>query len=163
MTFSVHAKHPLPINLVVSTRLAVYNSKSSKPNGSASPFRKKDLTSFKSFQPASSMAQSFACCSPCQNLHDGKDELAGGIPIKDSDRWTPVPAATRAFTPAVALVVTRFIAFGSANSSVVRYLEDDLQQIFRTILDSRSPAPVSAPVVAVAPYYKSPYERPLKT
>ena len=41
MTFSIHAEHLPPINLVVSTRLAIYNSKSSKPNGSASLFRKK--------------------------------------------------------------------------------------------------------------------------
>ena len=95
----------LPINLVFSTRLAVYNSKSSKPNGSASPFKRKDLATFKSFHPASSMARSFTSCSPCQNLHDSKNELAGGTPIKGNNRCTPAFTATHALTPAVIPVV----------------------------------------------------------
>ena len=79
------------------------------------------------------MAQSFARRSPCQNPHDGKDKLAGGTPTEGSDRRTPAPAASRAPTPAVAPVVAPLAASGSADSSVVRYLEDDLQRIFRTV------------------------------
>ena len=108
------------------------------------------------------MAQSSAHCSPRQNLHDGKDELAGGTPIKGNDRRTPAPVASCAPIPAVAPVVAPFAASGSANSSVVRYSEDDLQQILRTVLDSKPLAPVPAPIVATAPHYKSPRKRSLK-
>ena len=95
MTSSFHAKHHPLINLVVITRLVVYNSKSSKPNKSASLFRREDLTIFKSSHPASSMAQSSACCSSCQNPHDGKDEFVSRTPTEGSNRRTPAPAATR--------------------------------------------------------------------
>ena len=106
------------------------------------------------------MAQSSACHSSRQNSHDGKDELAGGTPTKRNNRCTPDPAALRAPTPAVALVVAPLAVSGSANSSVVRYLEDDFQPILRIVLDSRSPAPVPAP--AAAPHYEGPRKRPLK-
>ena len=162
ITSSVYAKHPPPINLIVRTKLAFYNSKNSKLNRSASPFRRKDLTTFKSSHLASSMAQSSARCSPCQNLHNGKDELAGKTPTKSNNRCTPAPAAIYASTPAVALVVAPLVASSSANSSVVGYLKDDLQQIFRTVLDFKPLAPVPALVVAAAPHYESPRERPLK-
>ena len=148
MTSFVHAKHPPLINLIISIKLAVYNSKSFKPNKSASPFRKKDLATFKSFHPTSSIAQSSACCSPCQNLHNGKNELAGRTPTKGSNCRTPTSATTHAPTSAVSPVVAPLVASRSANSSMVRYLEDDFQRIFRTILDFRSLAPVFAPVVA---------------
>ena len=108
------------------------------------------------------MAQSSACRSPCQNPHDGKDELAGGTPTEGSDRRTPAPAASRAPTPAVAPVIAPLAAFGSADSSVVRYSEDDLQRIFRTVLDSKPLAPVLAPVIAAAPHYEGPCEKSLK-
>ena len=106
------------------------------------------------------MARSFACRSPCQNPHDGKDELAGGIFTEGSDRRTPAPAASRGPTPAIALVVAPLAASGSADSSMVRYLEDDLQQILRTVLDSRPLAPIPAP--ASPPHYEGPCERFLK-
>ena len=106
------------------------------------------------------MAQSSACRSPCQNLHDGEDKLAGGTPTKGSDRCIPAPAASRALTPAVAPVVTPFAASGSANSSVVRYSEDDLQWILRTVLDFRPLAPIPAPSAAL--HYEGSPERPLK-
>ena len=109
------------------------------------------------------MAQSSACRSPCQNSHNGEDELAGRTPTKGSDRRTPAPAASRAPTPAVVPVVTLFAASGSTDSSVVRYLEDDLQRILSTVLDSRPFTPILAPVVTAAPHYKGPRERPLKT
>ena len=162
MIFSVQAKHLPPINLVVSIRLAVYNSKSSKPNRSVSPFRKEDLTTLKSSHPASLMAHSFTRCSPRQNPHNGKDELAGGTPTKDSNRCTPTPAATRALFPAIAPVVALLVASGSTNSSMVRFSEDNLQQILRTILDFRLPALVLAPIITAAPHYEGPRERPLK-
>ena len=49
---------------------------------------------------------------------------------------------------------------------MVRYLEDDFQRVVRTIFEARpilisAPAPVPAPVVATAPNYKGPHERPL--
>ena len=72
------------------------------------------------------MARSSARRSPCQNAHNGKDELADGTPTKDSDCRTPAIAASRAFTPAIALVVAPLAASGSANSFVVRYSKDDL-------------------------------------
>ena len=72
------------------------------------------------------MARSFACRSFCHNPYNGKDDLAGRTPIKGSDRFTPAPTTTLAPPPAVALVVASVVTFGSANSSVVRYLEDDL-------------------------------------
>ena len=152
-----------PINLVVSTRLAVYNSKSFKPNMSTSLFRRKDLATFKNFHPASLIAQSSACCSLTQNLFfDGEDELAGGTPTEGSNRCTFAPVATYAFTPAVALVIAPLATSGSANSSVVRYAEDDLLRILRTVLDSRPLALVSAPVVAAVPHYEEPREWSLK-
>ena len=109
------------------------------------------------------MAQSSARCSPCQNLHNGKDELAGGNSTKGSNHHIPVPATTHALTPAVALFVPPLDFSGSADLSMVVYLEDDLQRILRTVWDSRASAPVSAPVVAATSYYEGPREQPPKT
>ena len=106
------------------------------------------------------MARSSARCSPCQNPHDDENELAGGTPTEDSDRRTPAPTTSRASTPAVASLIALLVASGSADSSMVRYLEDDLQRILGTILDSR-PLP-SVPAPAAAPHYKGSHERPLK-
>ena len=108
------------------------------------------------------MAQSSARCSPCQNPYNGKDKLAGGTPTKGSDRCTPTPATTLASTPTAIPVVALLAASGFADSSVVRYLEDDLQQILKTVLDSRPPTPVPAPVVTAASHSEGPRERPLK-
>ena len=72
------------------------------------------------------MARSSARHSPRLNSHDGKNKLADRTPIKGSNRRTPIPAATHAFTPAAALVIALFAVSSSANSSVVRYLEDNL-------------------------------------
>ena len=163
MTSFVYIEHPPSINLVVSIRLAVYNFHSSKSNGSASPFRRENLATFKSSHLASSMARSFACFSSRQNPHNGKDEFAGGTPIQGSNCCTPVSAVTYTSIPAVAPVVAPLVVSGSANSSVVRYLKDDLQQILRTVLDSRPLALVLAPIIATAPHYQSPREQLLKT
>ena len=108
------------------------------------------------------MAWSSACRSSYQNLYNGKDEFAGETSTEGSDRCTPVLAATCAPTPAVTPVVTPLIASGSADFSVVRYSEDDLQRILRTVLDSRPLAPVLTSIVAAAPHYEGPRERPLK-
>ena len=108
------------------------------------------------------MAWSFAYRSPWQNPHNGKDELAGKTPTEGSNCCTPAPAAIRAPTPAAALIIAPLVASGSADSSVIRYSEDDLQQILKTVLDSRSLAPVLAPVIAAAPHYEGLRERPLK-
>ena len=114
------------------------------------------------------MAQSSACCNPCQNpLVDGKNKLVSGTSTEDSNRCTIVLATTRVFTPIVALVVAPLVIFGSANSFVVRYLENDLQQIVKIILEARplptpAPTPVLAPVIAAFPHYERLHERPLK-
>ena len=106
------------------------------------------------------MAQSFVCRSLCQNPHDGKKKLAGGTPTKKSNCRNSAPTTSRTSTSAVPPVVAPLAAFGSADSFVVRYLKDDLQRIFRTVLNSRPLAPVLAPTAT--PHYKGPRERPLK-
>ena len=106
------------------------------------------------------MARSSARCSPRQNPHNGEDELAGGTPTEGSDSRTPDPAASHALTPAVAPVVAPLPAAGFADSSVVRYSEDELQRILRTVLDSRPL--VSVPAPAAAPHYEGLREKPLK-
>ena len=108
------------------------------------------------------MAQSSTHHSLCQNPHDGKDKLAGGTSTKGSNHCTPTPAATRALTPVTILVVALLAASGSADFSEVRYLEDNLQRILRTVLDSRPPAPVPAPVVDATPHSEGLCERLLK-
>ena len=86
----------------------------------------KNLTTFKSFHPASFMAQSSIHRSLCQNsLFDGKDKIAGGTPTEGGNRHTPSPAATHAPTPDVLPVVALLVLFGFTNSSVIRYIEDD--------------------------------------
>ena len=168
---SCWASSPNQLSRVVSTRLAVYNSKSSKPNKSANLFRKRlsyiQELFVKSFHPASLMAWSFACCNPCQNPHNSKDKLADGTFTKGNNRRTPTPAAIHASTATVAPVIAPLIVSSSINSSVVRYLENNLQQIVRTIFEARvlllsALAPVSTSVVAAASYYEGPYERLLK-
>ena len=108
------------------------------------------------------MARYSACCNPRQNPHNGKDKLVGGTPTKGSNRCTPAPVATRAPTPAAAPVVVSLAASASANFFVVKYSEDDLQRIFRTVLDSRPSASILAPVVAATPHYEGPREPSLK-
>ena len=55
------------------------------------------------------------------------------------------------------------IAFSTTPSFMTQYSKDDLQQIFKTVLDLRSLAllaPTLAPVIT--PHYKRPCERSLK-
>ena len=130
---------------------------------SASLFRRKNLATFKSSHSASSIAQSSACHSPRQNPHNGKNELAGGTPTEGSNRRTPTPATTHAPTPTIAPVVAPFVISGFVKSFVVRYSKNNLQRILKTVLNSRPPVPVPAPIVAGAPHYEGLCERPLKT
>ena len=125
------------------------------------------LATFKSFYPASSIIQFSACCSPCQNSHEGKNKLGDRTPTKCNNCCIHARTVTCVFTPAIALVVAPLAVFGSANSFVVSYLEDDLQQIVKTIFKARSLlflalAPVPAPVITAALHYKGSHERPLK-
>ena len=62
---------------------------------------------------------------------------------------------SRALIPTIAPPVV------SALSSVAQYLEDDLQRIFKTILDFRRPAPLLALSLALQ-QYKDPCKKPLK-
>ena len=96
------------------------------------------------------MAQSFACQTLSQNPFLGsKDKLANAALIKGNN----IPAVSRTPTPAIILSVI------SALFSIARYLEDDLQQIFRTLLDSRPPALLLAPAPQ---FYEGPCEKSLK-
>ena len=140
------------------------------PNPTGQPTcSKKNSAMFKSSHPASSMAWSSAYRNLCQNpLFDGKNKLAGGTPTKGSNCRTSVPATTRVSTPAIAPVVAPLVASGSVDSFMVRYLEDELQQIVKTILEAMplpllAPAPVPAFVIAATLHYKSPHKLPLKT
>ena len=113
------------------------------------------------------MAWSSACRSPCQNLYAGKDELAVRTPTEGSNRCNSAPTATRAPTTAVVPVVALPVASSFAYSSVVKYLEDDLQRIIRTILEARplpllASAPDPAHVIAATPHYQGPRELRLK-
>ena len=114
------------------------------------------------------MAWSFACCTPSQNLlFGGKDKLAGGTCTKGNNCCTFASAATHASIPAVVCVIALLVPFGSANSFVVRYLEDDHLRIVRTIFEARPlllSALVSVPafVVSTALHYEGPRERPVK-
>ena len=110
------------------------------------------------------MAQSSVCYSPRQNHHDGKNKLAGRPPTKGSNHCTSISATIHTHTPAVVPVVAVLVASGSADFFVIRYSEDDLQRIIKTIFEARplllpTLAPVPAPVVAAAPYYEGPRER----
>ena len=168
MTFSVYAKHPLPIKLVELLVLGWLFTILKAPNPTSQPAcSKKDLAMLKNSYPASSMTRFSACQSPRQNPHDGKDEFAGGNFTEGSDRRTPPSAATHASIPFVTPIIAPLAASGSANSFVIRYLKDDLQRIVKTIFEGRplflpAPASVLAPVVAATPQYEGPRERLLK-
>ena len=108
------------------------------------------------------MARPLACHSARQNPPPtGKNKPAGPASTKGSDIYTPVPAMSRAPTPALASapVLPLTPAPADANATV-RYLEADLQQIFRTVLEVRPLAPAPAPQPLVFP--DGPCERPLK-
>ena len=98
------------------------------------------------------MAWSSACRTPRQNsLLGGKNKLAGATPIEGNNTF----AVSRALTPAVALLIIFALLF------MAQYLKDDLQQIFKTILDF-SFLIFHLVSTSVPQQYKSPCERPLK-
>ena len=96
------------------------------------------------------MARSSACRTLSQNPSlSGKDKLAGAAPTKSNN----ISGVSYALTPAIALSVFFIL------SSMAQYLEDDLQRIFKTVLDSRTPA---FPLALAPQQYKNPCERSLK-
>ena len=102
------------------------------------------------------MARPLARCSPCQNSPPtDKDKPAGPAPIESSDSYTPAPAISRAPTPAPPAAPA---LSPSAVNSMVKYLEANLQRIFRTVLETTPPAPALQPRV----FPDGPCERPLK-
>ena len=162
VTFFVHAEYSPPINqelLALGWPFTILKAS----NWTGQPARsEKDLATFKSAQPASLMAWSFACHSLYQKpLFDGKNKLAGKTPIKGNNCCTPVPATTFAYVPAIALVIAPLAASGSANSSLVRYSEDVFLRILRTVLDFRPSVSIPAPIIASAPHYEGSRELPL--
>ena len=86
------------------------------------------------------MAQSSTCYILSQNLPlGGKDEFIGIAFNKDNN--TPVILCIP--TPALVIVPATTL------SSIAQYLENDLEQILRTVLDSTPPlAPTSTFVIA---------------
>ena len=100
------------------------------------------------------MAWSSACRTFFQNLFfGGKDKLVGAAPFKGNNTCTMLCTPTP--TASVALPVVFALSF------IVRYLEDDLQPIFNTVLEFR---PCVSPLTFALAFlqYKSPSEKPLK-
>ena len=102
------------------------------------------------------MARPPACRNLCRNPPAiGKDELAGPAPTEGSDTYTPAPAVSHAPTSAPLTAPTLALA---AVDSMIRYLKADFQQILKTVLETRLPAPAPQPFV----FPDGPCERPLK-
>lgn len=80
----------------------------------------------------------------------GKGELAGAAPTNDSGTPTCTPAVSPA--PAPPPVPAPDV------DPTVKYTKTDLQQIIRTVLDARPPAPAPQALV----FLESPRKRPLK-
>ena len=84
------------------------------------------------------MARLSAHRSSCQNpFSTGENEPAGSALIKGSDTYTLAPAISRAPTPAPPATL---VFAPAAVNSTVKYSEADLQQILRTVLETRPPA-----------------------
>ena len=104
------------------------------------------------------MACSLACRISPQNhpLWD-KDKLAEAAAIDSNERFIPVFTVTHSSTSSLAITPP----VGSILSSVARYLENNLQWIFKTVLDfGPSLAPTSA--LIIIPHYGGLYKKPLK-
>ena len=100
------------------------------------------------------MVQSSACYIFSQNLLlDGKDKLASAVFTKSNNTFTMSRISI------VTAVVASPVIF--TLSSMTQYLKNNLQQIFRTVLDSRSPIPLLASITAPQ-QYKGPCKNPLK-
>ena len=93
------------------------------------------------------MARSLACQSPCQNLPPtGKDEFAGAALTKGSGTSTPTSAVSHTPTLALALLLALAIAPApDAANSAAKYSAEDLQQIFKTVLEAKAPTPAFQP------------------
>ena len=108
-----------------------YNSKSSKPNGLASPFRRRNkrlLATFRSFYSTKTMARPPACPSSCWHPPPaGKDKPACFAVIKGNDTYTPALAVSRALSPTPAFALAPLLASAPINANaMVRYSEADL-------------------------------------
>ena len=108
------------------------------------------------------MARPLTCCSLCQNsFPTGKEEPAGPASTKGSDTYTPAPAVSRSLTPAPTPAPGALFAPAPINAhATIRYSETDLQQIFKTVLEARSPVP--APTLQPLVFPNSPCKRLLK-
>ena len=85
------------------------------------------------------MAQSSIYCTFPQNPPlGGKDKLASAAPIKGNNTSVLSSPPTSTVAPPVISALT-FLA---------QYLEDNLQQLLKIVLDFRPPAPPSAPAPA---------------
>ena len=97
------------------------------------------------------MTQSSACCTPPQNSpFGGKDELARAAPTEGNS----TPAVSCVSIPATA--ITPPVIFPLF--SIAQQLENDFQQILRTILNSRPHVLLLAPAPTLQKY-KSLHER----
>ena len=138
MTSSVYAEHPLPVQPSLVIGWSFYNSKSSKPNGSVSPFRKKIEKTFsylwalvRATYFVIAMARPCACRSFRRNSPPaGKYELveaAPGAPTNDSGTLSHTPTISRVPTPAPALPL-------APAELVAKYTNADLQKAIKLAL-----------------------------
>ena len=110
VTSSIYTENPPPVQLVILLGWGNYNSKNSKPNGSANLFEKKSFYLFDS--------ANIARTCTCQSLHrnpppTSKDQLAGdahGILINGNSTSTPTLAVFHTLT----LVMSCILTFASA-------------------------------------------------
>ena len=132
MTFFVYAEHPPLINPLVLLILdwSFYNSKSSKLNGSASLFGRKNRKTFSYFwalvratHSAIAIARPRACRSPYRNRPPAnKDELAGA-----ASRAYTNNSSTPSYTPAISRIPTPTLAPPLASVKLVgKYTNADL-------------------------------------
>ena len=132
VTSSVYAEYPPLINLVCLLGWLFYNSKISKPNGSASSFVRKNRKTFsylwaqvRATHSVIAMVGPCTCRSLCRNLsHAGKDEFAEAAP-----RASTNDSGTSSYTPAVSSVPTSVPApLFAPTKLVVKYTNADLQK-----------------------------------
>ena len=104
------------------------------------------------------MARPPTCHNPCRNSPPtGEDKPAGPARTEDSDTYTSALAVSCAPIPAPPATFILALA-PAAVDSMVRYLEADLQQILRIILETRPLAIVPQSLV----FPDGPCKRPLK-
>ena len=101
------------------------------------------------------MIRFLACRSLQNSFFSGKDELAGTTPTEGNEVLAILYASI--FLPTIALLVV----VGFAIFSVARYLKNNLQQIFRTVLDFK-PLCALALAFIVPQQYEGLWKRSLK-